>query len=280
MSRLQRWTVPSQTHPGPSPPLPDYYSGLRLFYRTCLSGVPILTYHHVGPRPSNARIKGLYLSARRFERQLRQLRKAGFSAPGFGSLLRLDGQSQQRCVFLTFDDGHQDVFNNALPMLQQYGFKSIQFLVSDLIGKTSQWGRAEGDLPEPLMDAAQVRDWLAAGHSIGSHTRTHPRLTHCSPPQVREEIEGSKKSLEDQFSIGIEHFCYPYGDYNPQVRDKVMAAGYKTACTVISGVNAPGQSPFELKRFMARYPSTNLKALWSRCRAQLACWRVGTGNYG
>ena len=55
--------------------------------------------------------------------------------------------------------------------------------------------KAEGEAPAPLMDAAQVKDWLAAGHEIGSHTLTHPWLTRLPLSEAREEISGSKKKL-------------------------------------------------------------------------------------
>jgi len=118
------------------------------------------------------------------------------------------------------------------------------------------------------MDDAQVLNWLAAGHQIGSHTRTHPWLTRLPRAAAREEIASSKKALEDRFSVAVEHFCYPYGDWNESVRDLVVAAGYKTACTTEPGVNTAADSPFALKRFTARYPSRNLKAIWARLRAR------------
>jgi peptidoglycan/xylan/chitin deacetylase (PgdA/CDA1 family) len=113
------------------------------------------------------------------------------------------------------------------------------------------------------MDEAAVREWLSAGQKIGSHTKTHPWLTHISVAEAREEIRGSKKSLEDKFGVAIDHFCYPYGDWNESVRDLVVEAGYKTACTTTSGVNTPADSSFELKRFTARYPSRKLRTVFS-----------------
>ena len=59
-------------------------------------------------------------------------------------------------VFLTFDDGFTDVFNNALPILREHGFRSIQFLVANLLGKTSEWQASSGELPGVLMDKAQM----------------------------------------------------------------------------------------------------------------------------
>ena len=85
-------------------------------------------------------------------------------------------------------------------MLQQHRFGSIQFLVSDLIGKTNEWQQRAGDFSEPLMDQAQIRDWLAAGQQIGSHTRTHPWLTRLSPAEAREEIVAAGRRVSTRSS--------------------------------------------------------------------------------
>jgi peptidoglycan/xylan/chitin deacetylase (PgdA/CDA1 family) len=86
------------------------------------------------------------------------------------------------------------------------------------------------------------------------------------PAKAREEISGSKKKLEDLFGHPISSFCYPYGDWDPAVRDMVMEAGYSVAYTTAAGVNTASDSPFELKRFTARYPSRGIKAILSRLR--------------
>jgi peptidoglycan/xylan/chitin deacetylase (PgdA/CDA1 family) len=127
-----------------------------------------------------------------------------------------------------------------------------------------------GEAPEPLMDAGQVREWLAAGHQIGSHTLTHPWLTRLSPAAAREEIFASKKRLEDAFGVPVGHFCYPYGDWNPAVRDLVAEAGYRAACTTEPGLNTSGTDAFALRRFTARYPSRSLKAVWTRLRRRIS----------
>ena len=242
--------------------LPHYYSRLGPFLQLFLSGRPILTYHHVGPRKRGARIKGLYVSTRLFAKQIAELKAAGFSTRDYREVAGKELPREPR-VFLTFDDGFRDVFENALPVMRAHQARGIQFLVADLIGKTNEWQQRAGDVMEPLMDEKEVRDWLAAGQEIGSHTRTHPRLTQLSPVAAREEIIASKKSLEDRFGIAIRHFCYPYGDWNEPVRDLVMEAGYETACTTVTGLNTGAESVFSLKRFTARYPSRNLRALWS-----------------
>jgi len=122
----------------------------------------------------------------------------------------------------------------------------------------------DGEAPEPLMDEAQIRQWLQAGHAIGSHTLTHARVTRLSVRDAREEIFASKKKLEDTFGVAIEHFCYPYGDWNEAVRDLVAEAGYRTACTTAFGVNTPATPPLALRRLAVRYPTRSLRSLKAR----------------
>ena len=249
--------------------LPPYYSSLDGFRTVFATGNPVLMYHHVGPRQSGARLKGLYLSPRRFIRQLAELEKAGFFTPAYSEVLRPGAKGEPR-VFLTFDDGFRDVWSHALPALGQTRFRAILFVVADLIGKTNEWQQRSGDVSEPLMDAAQIREWLAAGHEIGAHTLTHPRLTRLSPEAAREEIAGSRKKLEDLFGHSIRHFCYPYGDWDERVRGLAEDAGFETACTTESGINTTETPPHALKRITARYPSRSWKTLWARFRQR---WR-------
>jgi peptidoglycan/xylan/chitin deacetylase (PgdA/CDA1 family) len=248
------------------PPQPtSYYHGLAAFRVQFAQGNPVLTYHKLGPRPARVRLKGLYLSASLFARQLRELRDDAYQT---GTLAACAGPVTGKRVVLTFDDGYVNVLRYGLGPLAAFGFRAVQFLPANLLGRCNEWDAPLGEAPEPIMDSAQVRDWLAAGHDLGSHTLTHPYLTQIPAAQAREEIAASRKKLEDLFGRPVEHFCYPYGDWNPAVRDLVLEAGYTTACTTAPGVNRPGDSPFALKRFTARYPSRNLKALWARLVAR------------
>jgi peptidoglycan/xylan/chitin deacetylase (PgdA/CDA1 family) len=247
-----------------------YYSSLGPFRELFATGHAVLTYHHVGPRARGVRLKGLYVSSKLFAQQISELKGEGYQTDAFGMVR--SGYGKPKRVFLTFDDGFADVFENALPVLHQHGFRSIQFLVADLLGKTSEWQAISGELPGVLMDKAQIKDWLASGQEIGSHTLTHPCLTQISPSQARDEISGSKKKLEDAFGRTVEHFCYPYGDWNPTVRDIVAEVGYKSACITKFGVNTAGADPHALKRITVRYPSRKLKNLgvWLRSSVRAA----------
>ena len=241
------------------PNIPEYYSSLPPFLELFQSGFPILTYHKIGNRPRGTRLKGLYVKPSLFKKQLEELRRERFSSADLLTATRIQQSNRERAIAITFDDGYANVLENALEAMRDTGFRAIQFLVPDRLGQCNEWDSASGEVREPLMNIAQVKEWLAAGHEIGSHTLTHPFLTKVPLANAREEIVASKKKLEDLFAHEIKHFCYPYGDWNSAVRDLVQECGYTSACTTEAGVNEPRISPFQLKRFTARYRSRSWK---------------------
>jgi peptidoglycan/xylan/chitin deacetylase (PgdA/CDA1 family) len=240
--------------------LPDYYTELAPFRGVFQEGHPILCYHKIAPPPKQARIKGLYLEPKLFLRQMSEITQAGLTSsfPGRSAVSKKD------TITITFDDGFASNLIEAVPLMKKFGVQAINYLVADRIGQTSDWEAHEGGEADPLMDEAQVREWLAAGHQIGAHTCTHPRLSQISEAQAKEEISASRKKLEDRFGVLIEHFAYPYGDYNQTTVQLVRETGFKTACTMHRGINLPSTPRFELKRWTARYESRNLKNLLRR----------------
>ncbi|MFM8617941.1 MAG: polysaccharide deacetylase family protein [Opitutaceae bacterium] len=245
------------------------YSRLRPHAALFESGLPILTYHHVGWRPPGVRWRGLWVSPRLFARQMRELHLAGYRSTSLDGLALAAGNPGRKFA-VTFDDGYASVLTHALPELRAHGAVGIQFLVAGRIGGFNEWDVAEGERPAKLMDAAGVRAWLDAGQQIGSHTLTHPRLTSLSRSAQRAEIRDSRLMLEDQFGCAVRHFCYPYGDLDGAVADLVGEAGYESACTHLdSGVNTGDAHRLRLKRIEARYPSRNLKAVFNWLRMRL-----------
>jgi peptidoglycan/xylan/chitin deacetylase (PgdA/CDA1 family) len=246
------------------------YSRLAPHRRLFATGLPILTYHHVGARPLGVKWRSLYVSPRLFARQMAELAEAGFRTTTLDAPRPVAGNPERR-VGVTFDDGYVDTLEHAAPVLARHGFTAIQFLVADQIGGRNEWDVAEGERPSPLMNEAQVRAWLAAGHAIGSHTCTHPRLTRLTRAAQREELRASRLRLEDRFGVRVDHFCFPYGDADASLGALLEEAGYATACLHLqSGVNLASTPCFELRRLEARYPKRSLRGLWRWFRESLA----------
>lgn len=240
-----------------------HFAELAPFREIFREGVPVICYHKVGPKPLHAKLRGIYVTRGFFCRQMRELRRAGFRTITLDDCVASRPPNDRKIV-LTFDDGSVTLLKNAVPAMARAGFTAINYLVSDLIGGRNEWDVVNGEVPDRLMDDVQVREWIAAGHQIGSHTRSHPRLSRIPLEQAREEIVGSKKSLEDRFGIPIRHFCYPYGDLSPQVRDLVAEAGYTTAVTTDWGVHECGGDPLLINRIGARAHSLNFRNVFRR----------------
>jgi peptidoglycan/xylan/chitin deacetylase (PgdA/CDA1 family) len=97
---------------------------------------------------------------------------------------------------------------------------------------------AEGSRGPSLVPELRPLSWemLAAmrdaGITVGSHTRSHPLLTHEAPQRVREELSGSRRALERRLQVPVRHFAYPDGRWNAEVVAAVSEAGYRQAFTV------------------------------------------------
>jgi peptidoglycan/xylan/chitin deacetylase (PgdA/CDA1 family) len=222
--------------------------------RLIRGGVPIFAYHKISDPARGTRDPFLYVSPKQFDEQLSALKGMSLTS---GKLEEIAKDENGRSI-ITFDDGFTSALRNGLEILSRHQFRAIEFLVAGSLGKQNHWDVAKGDVPEQLMDEGQIREWLVAGHQIGSHSMTHRNLPHLDRAEMRDEISGSKKLLEDRFGIEVKHFCYPYGSWNEWVRDLVIEAGYSTACTLEFGVNDPKTPAHELRRI---YPISSVEML-------------------
>ena len=97
----------------------------------------------------------------------------------------------------------------------------------------------------------EVRKMKAAGIDFGGHTVTHPFLSKVEPDRVLWEVGESKRRIEEELQVPVEHFAYPSGreeDFGMWNKDLVRQAGYRAALTTIWGMNYPGTDPMELRR--------------------------------
>jgi peptidoglycan/xylan/chitin deacetylase (PgdA/CDA1 family) len=99
-----------------------------------------------------------------------------------------------------------------------------------------------------FLNPTQIQQMKSAGHEIGSHTQTHPYLTTLSGQNLINEVNGSKTDLSNTMGItGINTFVYPYGDYDQNVKQAVINAGYYGGRSVDRGLNYRDTDKFALK---------------------------------
>lgn len=198
-----------------------------------LKPIPILVYHQIAKAPSKGSpFRSLYVSPASFARQMAWLKLFGYMGLSMSALKPyLLGERTGKVVGITFDDGYENNFTHALPALLKQGFSSTCYAVSSLLGKTNVWDESIGIAQTFLMNEVQIRQWIAAGQEVGSHTRSHIDLTACDDEKCHQEVALGKSELESVSGLPVHHFCYPYGRY--EFRHKAIAKdlGFDTATT-------------------------------------------------
>jgi peptidoglycan/xylan/chitin deacetylase (PgdA/CDA1 family) len=200
--------------------------------------VPILTYHHVGI-PSGSKWRLNTVSERSFEYQMAFMKRHGFKVISFEDLVTGITQGQQfsrNSVVVQFDDGYEDNYTYAFPILKKYGFPAIVFLVSDKVGTPG------------FLTWDQIKEMEKYNFIAGAHTRHHVYLPRVTPEMARDEIAGSKKIIENHLGHPIRYFSYPSGGFSTEIKGLVQQAGYAAAVTTNRGKNRYNVDLYELKR--------------------------------
>jgi peptidoglycan/xylan/chitin deacetylase (PgdA/CDA1 family) len=195
--------------------------------------IPILVYHQIAEAPpKGSPFRSLYVSPKAFARQMAWLKLLGYTGLSMSGLQPyLSGERDGRVVGITFDDGYRNNLTHALPALRKQGFSSTCYAVSGLLGKTNVWDAGLGIAQTPLMNEAEVRQWVAAGQEVGSHTHQHVNLLATDEAGCRMEMAQGKAGLESVIGQPVRHFCYPYGSYEPRHVAMAREQGFVTATT-------------------------------------------------
>jgi peptidoglycan/xylan/chitin deacetylase (PgdA/CDA1 family) len=225
--------------------------------------IPVLVYHQIAAAPSKGRpFRSLYVAPEAFARQMRLLSWLGYTGLSMSDLQPyLLGERMGKVVGITFDDGYVNNLTHALPALQRHKFSSTCYAVSGLAGKTNVWDKDLGIAQTPLMNDAEMRQWVAAGQEIGSHTRTHLDLTAGSDEDCGSEIAKGKTDLEQMVNRSVTHFCYPYGRYQPRHIAMTRTHGFETATTTQRSRTHAGIDMLEIPRVPV-LRSTSLALFW------------------
>jgi peptidoglycan/xylan/chitin deacetylase (PgdA/CDA1 family) len=231
--------------------------------------VPILTYHQVDATPPRGTAyRSLVVSPATFARQMGLLRLLGYRGLCMTALEPyLRGEKTGKVVGITLDDGYVNNLEHALPVLQRNGFSATCYVVSGQLGGTNLWDHAKGVAPKRLMDASQLRAWVAGGQEVGSHTRTHVDLLKVDACVARDEIAGCRRDLQDLLGTDVRHFCYPYGFHRAEHAAMVRQAGYATATTTQRARTRAADDLFELPRVPV-LRTTSWPVLWLKVATQ------------
>ncbi len=200
--------------------------------------ISILMYHQVGEFENVTRLKANFCHVKRFEKQMRFLKRWGYNVVSLTDAVKgLKGEIAlpKHSVVITFDDGYENFYDFAYPILKELELPSTVYAVAGMVGRPSEWLYEDDIQPAPLMTLEQMLDVQEHGVEFGSHAITHPRLSKIDRDQMQKEVFESKSMLEKALNRPVEHICYPYGDHDEAVIEAAREAGYLTGTTIVKG---------------------------------------------
>ena len=252
--------------------------------RRAAPGFGILLYHRVAPLVPGTPAPTWNVTPERFRSQIEGLLSAGYRIWPLRRLIDCVESGRavpEKVTAITFDDGYQNNYLRAWPVLDDLSVPATIFVATAFIGSTTpfpfdEWGsqwhaEAPSECWRPLK-WGECRAMEASGVvEIGSHTHTHRDL-RGDVAGLRAEVERSVLEIDDHLGPRASLFAFPYGA--PEVgfatvedRHAVQATGVRCALTTQGSLVRRGESPFEWGRFEVTSTDTG-----ATLEAKLAGW--------
>jgi peptidoglycan/xylan/chitin deacetylase (PgdA/CDA1 family) len=187
-------------------------------------------------------------------------------------------------VSITFDDGWESQYTNALPVLQAANLPATFYIITNTFNSTS----SEFVGVNGYMTPAQVLALQSDGMEIGAHTMDHCDLVKLSnnpnsatinpltdptdagcpdtgplatSTTAAQEINGSRTALLNIGATPVDTFAYPYGSYNPAVESLIQNEGFIGARSVNLGFNLKNTDPYALNNEIISASTTDPAAI-------------------
>jgi peptidoglycan/xylan/chitin deacetylase (PgdA/CDA1 family) len=215
--------------------------------------IPILMYHSISDMNDSGRHPYYRTSTtvKMFDQQVRFLHQNGYRTVSVTEAFNRmqTAEPTEKLVGITFDDGYQDFYTNAFPILNRYGYAATVFLPTAFIGQAPrQFKGAE------CLTWSQVRELRKDGVEFGSHTVTHPQLRGVSTDQMRAEVRQSKDAIEEKLGENVQTFSYPYAfpetdrTFVDSLRVALRESEYRSGVTTVIGRAGPSDNPLFMRR--------------------------------
>jgi peptidoglycan/xylan/chitin deacetylase (PgdA/CDA1 family) len=203
--------------------------------------VLVLCYHGISATwPADTAVR-----PDRLEEQLSRLVARGYRGSTFSEVLT--APPDRRSLAVTFDDAPRSVLTHAAPIMARLGLPGTVFVPTAFpdAGRPmawpgqAQWERTEHENELACMSWDDLRELAERGWEIGSHTRSHPRLTGLDDEELHDELRGSRADCEERLGRPCRSLAYPYSDVDARVVRAAREAGYLVAGTVPRAPTTP-----------------------------------------
>ena len=206
----------------------------------------VLMYHSISKHIGKEKHNKWRVKPEDFEKQMNWFYKNNWKSFTISELVSLD-KIPEKSFVITFDDGFEDNFTNALTILQKYNFKATIYLVPNQ--KTNHWEEKNTSVLSNLLNNEQILQMQNSGLiEFGSHTLSHVNLSTINDEQLLNELKKSKEEVEKITNQECEAFAYPYGKFDDNIVNSVKRVGYKNATVVKRGLFKKDDDVFTIKR--------------------------------
>ena len=210
--------------------------------------MPVLTYHSIDY--TTDRSDRLVVSPEIFEKQMKYLRDNGYKVVGLEKAVEYTKSGKRppkKTVAITIDDGYENNYKYAYPVLKKYHIPATIFVIVNFVGK------------DGFLDWAQIKEMSDSRViDIESHTMSHPWLTGCDDSALRYELVESRKILGNNIGKKIKFLCYPMGGYDERVKAAARSAGYEAAFATKPKDLRQSRDLYEIKRIRISSTANNL----------------------
>jgi len=200
---------------------------LVLITLICLSvrahAAVILQYHHV----SETLPAVTSVSANTFTKHLSYLKEHNFNVIALNELISAIQQGKtlpEKTVAITFDDGYNNNYEQAAPILEKFGYPYTIFVNPTLIDEGKGY----------VMGWDKLKELASKGALIANHTAQHDylhiKLKDESDAQwqarIKQDILHSQQRIKEEIGHDYKYLAYPYGEFNNKLQALVEELGF------------------------------------------------------
>lgn len=206
-------------------------------YRACTDGIPVLNYHQVNDEEENL----LTVPVATFAEQMAYLDEEGYHTITPDQLYEYVTNGTplpDKPILITFDDGYEDNYRNAYPILKQHNMQATIFLITDFMERFPNY-----------LTWPQITEMSENGIYFGSHTLDHEELAPpMEPAEIFRQLNASKQIIEWRTLKWCEFVAFPCGSFDEETLKQATKAGYKGGFTVRFDLVREQDNPFDLNR--------------------------------
>ncbi len=207
--------------------------------------VTVLIYHRFG----EDRYPTTNIGVARFREQMEYLKNNNYTVIPMEQLLlflQKGGELPGRSVVITIDDGYRSVYDNAWPVLKDYGYPFTVFL----------YVKATDNKHWNYMNWDQVREMQAAGVDFQNHGYSHEHMAFIPAGMdmdayrswIRTDLEVSTRIFSEELQERPRYFAVPYGEYNRPLVEEIRSFGYEAIFLQDPGSVSSDTDPMAIPR--------------------------------